>query len=96
MILEATHTHLYPGCQGTVSGLAQIADLKTGADCQVVFADGSMAYAGISKSANAWQLFTQAYRTAAGAEITQTRWLIRLQEQGAQVSFRILKKVKGG
>ncbi len=95
MILEATHTHLYPGCEGKISGLTQLADFKTDPDCLVVFSDGSVAYARISKSENGWQLCTKPYRTAAGTEITKKLWLARLEEQGARVAFRILKKVKG-
>jgi hypothetical protein len=91
MILEATHTHLYPGHRGRISGPAQIADLRTGGDCLVEFSDGSAVPARISKSGNDWLLDTDAYRTAAGTHIVKKRWLVGLGENGGHVEFRILK-----
>ena len=96
MILQATHTHLYPGCEGKISGLTQLAESEADPDCVVAFSDGSVAYASISKFENGWQLGTKPYRTAAGTEITEKLWLVRLQQQGADVAFRILKKETGG
>ncbi len=92
MILEATHTHLYPGHRGKISGLAQIADMQAGGDCLVEFSDGSATPARISKSEDGWQLCTDAYRTAAGTDISAKRWLVCLEEDGDHVEFRILKK----
>ncbi len=94
MILEASHTHLYPGHRGKVSGLAKIAELRTRRDCLVAFSDGSAAAARISKSEGDWLLYTNAYRTAAGTDITEKLWLVRLQEDGDQVEFRIIKKAQ--
>ena len=92
MILQASHTHLYPGLRGKVSGLAQIDDLEAG-DCLVEFADGSATSARISKSANEWQLCTDAYRTLAGSEISAKHWLISLAQVEDEVGFRIVKKL---
>jgi hypothetical protein len=92
MILEATHTHLYPGHRGRISGLAQIADMPTDGDCLVAFSDGSAAVARISRSEDAWQLYTNAYRTAAGTDITEKLWFVRLEEEDGRVAFRILNK----
>jgi hypothetical protein len=94
MILEATHTHLYPGHRGKISGLTQLADMQTGRDCLVEFSDGSAASARIAKSENGWQLRTSAYRTAAGTEIAEKLWFIRLEKDGDHVKFHILNKVK--
>ena len=94
MILEATHTHLYPGDKGKISGLAQIADIQAGRECLVEFSDGSVAPARISRSENDWQLYTGAYRTAAGSDITEKLWLVCLGEGGGHVEFRILKKAQ--
>ncbi len=91
MILHATHTHLYPGHRGKISGLARIADLQAGADCLVEFSDGTAASAILSGSADGWLLDTGAYRTAAGTDIAQKRWLIRLAEVDGSVEFRIVK-----
>jgi hypothetical protein len=79
MILEATHTHLYPGHRGEVSGLGQIADLQTRRDCLVEFSDGSATAARISESGDGWQLRTNAYRT---------------EKDGDRVLFRILGKAQ--
>jgi hypothetical protein len=92
MILEATHTHLYPGHKGKISGLAQIADMQASGDCLVEFSDGSATPARISKSEDAWQLHTEAYRTAAGTDIVARRWIICLEEDECHVEFRILRK----
>jgi hypothetical protein len=92
MILEATHTHLFPGHKGRISGLAQIADLQAGCECLVEFSDGSVAPARISSSENGWQLYTDAYRTAAGSEIAEKLWLVCLGEDDGHVEFRIRKK----
>ncbi len=71
MILEATHTHLFPGHSGRISGLAQISALQTGVDCHIEFSDGSTASARISKSENGWHLRTSAYHTSAGTKIAE-------------------------
>ena len=92
MILQATHTHLYPGHRGKISALPDMADLQRGRDCLVEFSDGSAASARISKSADGWQLFTGAYLTAAGTDIAAKLWLVRLQEGGADTEFVIVKK----
>jgi len=96
MILQATHTHLYPGHRGKVSGLAHLADLQTERDCLIEFSDGSAASARITRSANGWRLRAGAYRTAAGTGIAQTLWNIRLQQDGGQVTFHILGKAPTG
>ena len=93
MILRATHTHLYPGHRGTITGLAQLGDLGAGHDCLVEFSDGSVTTARISGSANDWRLCTGAYRTAAGTDIPDKRWSVLLQEADGEIEFRILEKV---
>lgn len=92
MILEATHTHLYPGHRGKISGLARIADLQSGGVCLVEFSDGSAAVARLSKSADDWRLVTDAYQTAAGTDIAQKRWILRLQQTGERIEFRIIER----
>jgi hypothetical protein len=92
MILQANHTHLYPGLRGRISSLAQPADLQADGDCLIEFSDGSVASARITRSENGWQLRSSAYRTAAGTEIAQKLWFIRLEKDGVQVKFQILNK----
>lgn len=89
MILQATHSHLYPGHRGKISGLAKIADFQAG-DCLVEFSDGSVAAARISKRENGWQLDTATYRSAAGTNIEKKCWQLRLEEDDRQLVFRIL------
>jgi hypothetical protein len=92
MIFEATHTHLYPGHRGKVSGLERIADLQSGRDCLVEFADGTAAAAAISKAGNEWRLVTDAYRTAAGTDIAEKQWIVRLLEARDRIEFRVLER----
>lgn len=92
MILEATHTHLYPGHRGKISGLAQIADMQADVDCLVEFSDGSATPARISKCDDGWQLHADAYCTAAGTDVAQKFWLVDLTEDRGHVKFRILEK----
>lgn len=94
MILEATHSHLYPGHRGRISGPARIAEIAPDCDCLVAFVDGSAATARLTQSAEDWQLQTRAYRTAAGTDIAEKRWLVRLEEEGDRVVFGILDKVR--
>lgn len=94
MILQATHTHLYPGHRGKVTGLAHIADIRADRDCVVDFVDGSAACARISRHQNGWLLHTDPYRTAAGTDITEKFWLIGLDEDAGQVRFRVLGKAR--
>lgn len=95
MMLEATHTHLYPGLTGKISGLLRLADMHAGKDCLVEFSDGSVIPARISGSENSWQLYTNAYRTAAGTDIPAKIWQVRLEEEGGHLGFRILRKAPG-
>ncbi len=76
-----------------VSGLTQIADLQTGDECLVEFADGTATAARLSSLEKGWLLDTAAYRTAAGTGIEAKRWLVDFEQAGCQVKFRVLKKV---
>ena len=93
MILQASHTHLYPGHGGTISGPAGIADMLAGGDCLVEFADGSATPARISRSGSDWLLEADAYRSAAGTDIAAKRWLIGLEEVRGLVKFRIIRNL---
>lgn len=93
MLLQATHTHFYPGHEGEISGISRIAELQAGCDCVVEFVDGSATCAKISRIDDGWQLQTNAYRTAAGTEIAAKRWRLRLEETGDRIRFRILQRV---
>jgi len=92
MILQATHTHLYPGHRGKISGVVRIADIATGRDCVVEFSDGSAAAAVITQAARDWRLRVDAYRTAAGTAIPARHWVLRLDADGNALNFRILAR----
>ena len=95
MILRATHTHLYPGHRGTISGLGQLADLRTGDECTVEFSDGSAVPGTLRESDGGWQLRTSAYRTAAGTDIAEKVWRILLEEDDDGATFLVLGKAPG-
>lgn len=95
MILQAAHTHLYPGLRGKIGGPAQLAGLRAGAECLVEFTDGSATPARVSPAGDDWLLETEAYRTAAGTDIAAKHWLMRLLEHDDRVEFRILGKSPG-
>lgn len=92
MILEASHTHLYPGHRGKISGVVRIADIGTRHDCVVEFVDGSAAVASIVESGGERRLRVDAYRTAAGTRIAAKHWLVRVEEDTDGLNFRILAK----
>ena len=94
MILHATHSHLYPGHRGTVSGLARPEDLPSDHECLVEFSDGVAASARLSQRGDHWQLHTNAYRTAAGNDITEKYWQLLLQQEDGQTRFRITGKLQ--
>jgi hypothetical protein len=84
MILAATHTHLYPGHRGTVSGLETSADLDD-RDCLVEFSDGSATTARIRRRERGWQI-----DTGAGTRIDEKRWWIDFENNRDRIAFRIL------
>ena len=92
MILEASHTHLYPGHRGKISGVARVADIGTRRACLVEFVDGSAAVASIVESGSEWRLRVDAYSTAAGTRIAARHWLVRVEEDTDGLNFRILAK----
>ena len=92
MLLHATHTHLYPGLEGEISGISGLAGLETGCECLVEFVDGSATCAKISRATDGWQLQTNAYRTRAGTDIAAKRWRVRFDEAGKRIGFRILRR----
>lgn len=89
MILEATHTHLYPGYRGRVAGLATLADIGKERACLVEFADGSACTGRVTRAQNGWRLQCGDYRTRAGTAIGDKRWAIDFRERGDRIEFRI-------
>lgn len=93
MILHATHTHLYPGHRGTISALDVLSDLPSKRKCLVEFDDGSAANATITGNDGDWRLHTSSYRTAAGTDIPEKDWLVRIEQDAGKFRFRILRKL---
>ncbi len=92
MILHATHSHLYPGQRGRISGPRTLADLESEHECLVEFDDGSAATARLSPGNDDWRLQTAAYRTAAGTQIDDKDWRIRIERDRGQLRFHVLGK----
>ena len=94
MILHATHTHLFPGHRGTVTGLKALKDLQTNQHCLVEFADGAAATASISNPGNGWILRVSGYCTAAGTDISEKSWLVKIESGDGELRFLILGKIQ--
>lgn len=94
MILHATHSHLYPGLEGRISGLSRLEELRTKRECLIEFSDGSAAAATLVRSHDEWQLDSVAYRTAAGTDIGAKHWRLHIDQESGQASFRIIGKAR--
>ena len=87
--LEAAHTHLYPGLEGSVLGALPAAD--EAATCQVTFSDGAMALGSLTVTqATEAILETDPYATAAGTTIPAKQWRLSLcREDEGPLRFRV-------
>lgn len=94
MILQASHTHLYPGLRGRLSGVAQTADIIPGRECLVEFSDGSATTGRIAQTGSGWQLDAHAYRTRAGTAIGDKSWLLELDRVRGRIEFRVTGKAR--
>lgn len=96
IVLEASHTHLYPGHEGRVAGVSGIAAMPDGAPCRVDFADGSVAFGTLARDgAENWTLEVGPYTTAAGTAMPAKRWRIGLQPAGEGLEFRVRGRLAG-
>lgn len=94
IVLEASHTHLYPGHEGRVTGAGALAHLPVNAQCRVDFADGGVAFATLSHGDDgAWVLEAGVHATSAGTSIPAKRWRVALREDGGTLRFRILGRI---
>lgn len=93
IVLEASHTHLYPGHEGRVSGVDALARLPAGTTCRIDFADGGVAFATLSRVDDAdgddWALEVGAYTTGAGTAIPVKRWRVGIRQEDDGLTFRI-------
>lgn len=93
IVLEAGHTHLYPGLEGKVSGIDPALLEEAGAPCRIAFSDGSVAFGSLGRADDGWALDVSPYATAAGTDIPAKRWRIDLQQADGGVTFRIRRKL---
>ncbi len=91
--LEASHTHLYPGARGIVSGALPAGDQAV--VCEVAFSDGSVALGSLALSQKTEGLLeTGPYTTAAGSEIPTKRWRLEISGDAAGPRrFRVRAKL---
>ena len=93
MILHANHTHLFPGCRGSVSAAPCPDDWPPELTGVLEFSDGAATGARLSKAGEYWLLQSDAYLTAAGTRIEHKRWRVELTLDGQQTQFRVLANV---
>ena len=98
LVLEAPHSHLYPGLVGRISaapeGLAS--DLREGAvDCAVEFVDGAAAFGRLGAGeGDSCLLSVDAYETRRGTQIPAKRWSLTISPRdGGGAAFRIAKRL---
>jgi hypothetical protein len=96
IVLEAEHTHFYPGHEGAVAGGAPILSRKGERwPSRIVFADGAMA-GGMLKCTDdgRWDLEVSPYTTAAGTDIAAKRWQLSFRRHAdGRTRFRIERKL---
>lgn len=95
LVLEAGHTHVYPGLRGLLRGPGPTATGAAGDTCRIDFADGSVAFGTLRPgSGEAWELDVSPYVTAAGTRIPVKRWRVGLEhESNGRTAFRILGRL---
>lgn len=92
LVLEAGHSHLYPGSGGFLRGSGPAA---SGGVCRIDFADGSVAFGSLKPGGGeAWELAVDPYATRAGTRIPAKRWRIGLdRDAGDRTAFRVLGRL---
>ena len=95
LLLEARHTHLYPGLRGTVFGRLASPTGGEASTCQIAFSDGSMALGRLEDGGESdCILETDPYTTAAGTEVPAKKWRIALNHgDGGAGRFRVLARL---
>lgn len=95
IVLEAGHTHFYPGHEGWLEGDGPSAAGENALPVRIVFSDGAMAGGILSMAEDGgWELEVAPYTTAAGTEIGAKRWSIGfISSPGRRDRFRIERKL---
>jgi len=94
IVLEAGHTHFYPGHVGSVEGGILPAADGLGVPCRIVFSDGAVAFVALQIQADGSAvLAVDPYRTVAGTGIAAKTWLVDFhRDPGGTVRFRIRRR----
>lgn len=95
VVLEAGHTHFYPGHEGWLEGDAPaLDDGERTLPSRIVFADGTTAGGTLKLAGDGWELEVAPYVTAAGTDIGAKRWSITFRSTpDRRTSFRIDRKL---
>lgn len=96
IVLEAGHTHFYPGHEGWVEGEEPSAPPgAAGLPSRILFAGGAIAGGSLSREdGGSWVLEVDPYTTAAGTTIAARRWQIAFRRaEGGRARFRIERKL---
>ena len=97
VVLEAEHSHLYPGHEGWLECEAPLPVSTEGLPGRIAFADGVMAGGTLKGSDGRWELEVDPYTTAAGTDIAAKRWQIAFRQvAGNRTRFRIERKLFSG
>lgn len=92
-VIEAGHTHFYPGHEGWIAGDAPAREGKATA-VRIAFGDGVMAAGTLGPAGDSWELDVAPYTTAAGTAIPAKRWRVALRpEADGRTRFRIERKL---
>jgi hypothetical protein len=95
IVLEAEHTHFYPGHEGRVVGDAPAESMGGGGlSSRIVFADGVVTGGTLKNVGGSWELEIPPYTTAAGTDVAAKRWQVTFRrEADGRARFRIASKL---
>lgn len=93
-VLEAEHTHFYPGHEGWLEAGSAVETHSNSVPCKILFADGVVTSGDLSLCGSSGALGVDAYTTAAGSDISAKRWQLRIRRaDDGRIRFRIQKKL---
>ena len=94
VVLEAGHSHLYPGIEGVVAEGA-LSPAAAPVPARILFADGAVASAVLEQDGDGgWVLSVDPYRTVRGTAIAAKRWAVAFTgDEPATIRFRIRKRL---
>jgi hypothetical protein len=96
LLLEATHTHFYPGHVGAIFGNVPRSGEAGTIQTRVKFSDGVTVEAILSPTDRdgTWLLEVGPYTTAAKSRIPGKTWEVQVRMAGQpQAAFRVIRKV---